>query len=185
MPAAPGAAGTGRHADGARRPAAGGEPFGWAHGMRPHFEADPRSLRTACATPSGPRSRTTCAKTATSSCHWCVQTPHSLPLPLALLKRSSNNLRLLTPRVHSQLSQTTDAAGAGAGAAGASAAAGSTRATRLKESQPAACIRRPCEGAAGCDSFSSSILKSLTAATALPDGTLTFGGRMAGGGERF
>ena len=31
-------------------------------------------------------------------------------------------------------------------------------------------------------------LKSLTAATtatALPDGTLTFGGRMAGGGERF
>ena len=53
-----------------------------------------------------------------------------------------------------------------------------------KESQPAACGRRPCEAAAACDSFSSSTLKSLTAATALPDGTLTFGGRMAGGGER-
>ena len=55
----------------------------------------------------------------------------------------------------------------------------------LKESQPAACGRRPCEAAAACDSFSSSTLKSLTAATALPDGTLTFGGRMAGAGKRF
>ena len=54
----------------------------------------------------------------------------------------------------------------------------------LKEAQPAACGRSPCEAEAGCASFSSSILKSFTAATASIQKDLTLGAGVADGNQR-
>ena len=45
--------------------------------------------------------------------------------------------------------------------------------------------QRPCEGVAGCDSFSSSISKTLTAATSSIQMDLAFGAGVAGEDESF